>query len=433
MTIIITFFVIFISLLILGVPIGFGILFGGVGGFLVGNLNTALIAPALLAGLDSFPLVAIPAFIFAGDLMSHGGISSSIVDLVRGFLGRLRGSLGAVTVAVCMLFGAITGSSVATVSAVGGIMAPEMAKDGYDKNYITALLAAAGFLGTLIPPSVPGIMYALMSGESVTAVWMSTLVPGIVLGITYMVANYLMVGRKAEKNTEEFNLTEYFANIGRRTPKALVAFIMPLIIFGGVYGGVFTATEAGIVAVVYGIIAGWFIYPKFFKMKPGTSLYGITKGSAMSCVSICILIGMSTVVSRMVAMGGVTAQITEFLMGITDNPHVFLIIVNVLLIIVGMFLETNAGILLFCPILIPLAEAYGIDLVHFGAVLLLNLEIGLMTPPFAGNLFVACKITNCTIDKVLPKLLPFYVCAIITLIVVTYVPIVSTWLPGITG
>lgn len=336
-------------LLFLKVPIGFAILCGGASGFLIGGLKVAVIAPALLAGLDSFPLVAIPAFIYAGDLMSNGGISSAIVNLVRGFLGRLRGSLGAVTVAVCMLLGAITGSSIATVSAIGGIMAPEMGKHGYEKEYIAALLGAAGFIGTLIPPSVPGIMYALMASQKVTAVWMSTLLPGVILGLLYRVANYMAVGRKMKKTTDTFHAGQYFGNIGRQTPKAMVAFIMPIIIYGGVYGGVFTATEAGIVAVAYGIIAGWIIYPKNFNMKPEKSLYQTTKGAALTTVAICILIGMSAIVSRMIALGKVTQQIMGFLLGITDNKWVFLLLVNVLLIIVGMFLETNAGIILSAP------------------------------------------------------------------------------------
>lgn len=427
------FMAVFIALLILGVPIGFSILAGSLIGFLSGGLKMGIVAPGIFAGLDSFPLVAIPAFVLAGNLMSSGGISSAIVNFIKGFLGRVRGSLGAVTIAVCMFFGAICGSSVATVSAVGGIMAPEMIKDGYSKEYTTALLAAAGFLGTLIPPSVPGIMYSALAGQKVTQVWMATLVPGVILGLIYMIANYLMVGRHMEKSKEKVSGVDFFSNIGRQTPKAVVAFIMPMIIFGGVYGGMFTATEAGIIAVVYGLIAGWIIYPRIFKMRPDERLYSILKKSAISTVTIGIMIGMSNVVGRMIALGNVSASIIDVMTSLTENKYVFLFVLNIFLLIVGMFMEINAALVLFCPLLVPLSQAYGIDPIHFGSIVLLNLEIGLMTPPFAGNLFVACQVTKTEIGPVVKRQLPFYVCAVVIMLIVTYVPIVSTWLPGITG
>lgn len=427
------FMAVFIVLLILGVPIGFSILAGAVSGFLAGGLKIGIIAPGLFAGLDSFPLVAIPAFVLAGDLMSSGGISTAIVNLVKGFIGRVRGSLGAVTIAVCMFFGAICGSSVATVSAVGGIMAPEMIKDGYSKEYTSALLAAAGFLGTLIPPSVPGIMYASLAGQKVTQVWMATLVPGVLLGIIYMIANYFLVGKHMPKASGKVSMTEYFANIGQQTPKAVVAFIMPLIIFGGVYSGVFTATEAGIIAVVYGLLAGWVIYPRIFKMKPDDKLYSIVKKSALTTVTIGVMIGMSNVVGRMIALGNVSESLVNTMTSFTENKYVFLLMLNVFLLIVGMFMEINAALVLFCPLLVPLSIAYGIDPIHFGSIVLLNLEIGLMTPPFAGNLFVACQVTKTNIGDVVKKQLPFYICAIVIMLMVTYIPIISTWLPGITG
>lgn len=427
------FLVVFALFLLLGVPIGYGILAGSIAGFLVGSLKIGMIAPALFAGLDSFPLVAIPAFVLAGDLMSSGGISSAIVDLVKACIGRVRGSLGAVTIAVCMFFGAICGSSVATVSAVGGIMAPEMKKDGYDNDYISALLAAAGFLGTLIPPSVPGIMYASLAGEKVTQIWMATLVPGVILGIIYMITNYILVGRKMPKDTSVISRKIYFERIGKTTPKALVAFIMPFIIFGGVYSGVFTATEAGIIAVVYGLIAGWIIYPLLFKMKPDEHLLKIFKKSALTTVIIGVMIGMSATVGRMVALGNVSQSLISFMTGLTDNKYIFLFVLNVFLIIVGMFMEINAALVLFCPFLLPLASAYGIDPIHFGSIVLLNLEIGLITPPYAGNIFVACQVTGAKLGAVVKRQLPFYICAIIIMVLVTYIPILSTWLPGITG
>ena len=365
--------------------------------------------------------------------MSQGGISSAIMNFLGAVFKRIRGSMGAVLVCTSMIFGAICGSSVATVSAIGGIMLPEMEKAGYDKRYTTALLSASGFLGILIPPSVPGIIYALSAGQKVTQVWMSTLLPGLALGLLYMIVNYLVYGRKQPKITEPFKFQPYMKEIRHNTPKAIVAFIMPLIIFGGVYGGIFTATEAGVVAVVYGLIAGWIIYPLLFKQKPENSLAKTTRMSAVTTVTIALLISSASIIGRMVAMGGITAKVETFLMGVSDSKYVFLIIVNLILILVGMFLETNCGILLFTPIFVPIAQAYGIDPIHFGAIMLLNLEIGLITPPFAANLFVGCKLSKLRIDEIMKPLLPFYACCLPVLLITTFWPEFSLWIPSITG
>lgn len=431
MSMIVAFFIVFLIFAFLRVPVGFSILIGGIAGYAVGGLPYDTWPSSLFAGLDSFPLLAIPAFFLAGDLMASGGISEAIVNLIQAVVGRVRGALGYVLVITCALFGAITGSSVATVSAVGNILRAPMLKAGYDNKYFTALIAAAGFLGTLIPPSIPGIMYALVASQKVTDVWMSTVGPGIILTFLYCVVNYFVCGRKMPKNTEPFEFKAFRRGIAKTTPKALVAFIMPVIIFGGVYGGVFTATEAGAVAVVYGILAGWVIYPVFFKMKPDEALIITVKKSAMSSLTIALLICTATIIGRMVALGGVTKTITAFMLGITDSKVVFLLVCNVLLILVGMFLETNTGILLFCPILCPIAQAYGINLVHFGAMLLLNLEIGLITPPFAANLFVACKLSKLSLDEIMKDLIPFFLACIPVLIITTFWEPLSLFIPNL--
>lgn len=431
MTMVAVFFIVFLIFAFLKVPVGFSILIGGVAGYTTGGLTFDTWPSALFAGLDSFPLLAIPAFFLAGDLMATGGISEAIVDFINAIVGRLRGALGAVLVITCALFGAITGSSVATVSAVGNILKEPMLKSGYDKKYFTALISAAGFLGTLIPPSVPGIMYALVANQKVTDVWMSTVGPGILLTTIYCITNFIMCGQKIPKTTENFVFKTYTSGIAKTTPKALVAFIMPAIIFGGVYGGAFTATEAGAVAVVYGIIAGWVIYPLLFKLKPEDKLSKTIRKSAMSSLTIALLICTATIIGRMVALGGVTKTISDFMMNVTDSKIIFLLITNLLLILVGMFLETNTGILLFCPILCPIAQAYGINLVHFGAMLLLNLEIGLITPPFAANLFVACKMSKLSLDEILKDLIPFFAVCIPVLLITTFWEPFSMFLPNL--
>jgi C4-dicarboxylate transporter DctM subunit len=422
------FFLVFLVLAFLRVPVGFAILAGALIGYAVSGLRMDGIPAAFLAGLDSFPLLAIPAFIYAGDIMATGGISKAISSVFLSLFGRFRGSLGSALVATCMLFGAITGSSIATVSAVGGIMAPEMTKNGYSKDYTTALLAAAGFLGILIPPSVPGIMFAMVAGQKVTAVWISTLMPGIALGILYMVANYFFHGRNMPKIAEAFDVGKFASGVVRTLPRAVVAIIMILIIFVGVYGGIFTPTEAGAVSVLYGIFAGWIIFPKVFKERPSGSLLSITRYSALTCGAIGCILAAATVVGRLVTMSGVTEALTTALMNFTESKIVFLIVANLILILCGMLLESITAIILFAPILCPIATAYGVDPVHFGAIMLVNLGIGLITPPFAANIFVACRVTKQTFDRAIKPMLPFYVAAFIVLVITTYVPEFSLFL-----
>lgn len=429
MKMLLAFFVVFLVLAFFKLPVGFSILSGGLAAYLVSGIKLSIWPSSLFAGLDSFPLLAIPAFFLAGDLMSSGGISEALVDFIHSIVGRVRGALGAVAIITSAVFGAISGSSVATVAAIGNILKDPMIERGYDKEYLTALFASAGILGTLIPPSIPGIMYALMAEQRVTLVWMSTLFPGIVLTFLYCVANFIIYGRKQAK-PEPLEKGAYGKGILKSTPKAVVALMMPVIIFGGVYGGIFTATEAGAVAVLYGMLAGWVLYPVLFKQKPDKPLIKTIADSSVTALTVALAISTANIISRAVALSGVAKQIADFMMNVSDKPGVFLLFVNLLLILVGMFLETNAGILLFCPILCPIATAYGIDLVHFGAILLLNLEIGLMTPPFAGNIFVSCKMTGVTMDKMLKDMIPFFACCLPVLILTTYWPTFSMWIPN---
>lgn len=448
MIFLLAFFVVFIVAAVLRVPVAFSILLGGLTSYALIGLNTAGVPSAMVSALDSFPLLAIPAFIFAGALMAQGGISEALIRFIKALMGNIRGALGAVLVLTAAVFGAITGSSVATVSAIGGIMVPEMEKDGYDRRYICAILAASGILGTLIPPSVPGIQYALVAGLKITDVWISTLAPGLLLTVLYCIANYIVYGRKQPKHTRfsgnalqkpngevmeviEKPLSEFKSHeILAATPKAIVAFIMPVIIFGGVYGGVFTATEAGAVSVAYGLLAGWVLFPVFFKQKPELGIMETARDAAISSLTIALLICTANVIGRAITLGGISAKMTALLMSISTSPVAFLISVNILLLIVGMFLETNTGILLFSPILVPIAQAYGVDPLHFGAILLLNLEIGLITPPFAANLFVACKITRTSLDEVIKPMIPFYICCLAVLILTTFCPQFSLFIPN---
>jgi C4-dicarboxylate transporter, DctM subunit len=418
----------FVTLACLRIPIPFSVGMAGIIGMLVGGISLSTIPGVMANSMDSFAFLAIPAFIYAGDVMSLAGITQALIAWVRAIAGRLKGSVGAATVVACALFGTISGSSVATVSAIGGMMLPELLKAGYKKEYAVSLIASAGFLGILIPPSIPGVVFALSSGQSIGAVWLSTAGPGILLTIVYILYNRIFYAHQETMEPGRFSAWGYVAKIGRTSPRGGVAMLMPAIIFVGVYGGILTPTEAGAVAVLYGLVAGWIIYPLFFKDKSKEGLWLITKKSAVTSAAVCLLIAFASIPNSMFVYGQSATAVTKLLFGLTESPVVFLLIVNGMLIIVGMFMETNTSILLLAPILVPTAKAYGIDPIHFGAIMLLNLEIGLITPPFAVNLFVACRMGQLSMDKVLKPILGFIAICIPVLLLTTYIPAISMFL-----
>ena len=432
----ILFLVIFLGLAFLKVPIPFSMGISAILIYMYAGGTSAAISMGAFRALNVFTFLAIPAFIFAGDLMAASGISAAIMRFANSIIGRLRGAVGAVTIVTCMLFGAITGSSLATITGIGGMMLPEMMKAGYSREYSTGLISACGFLGILIPPSIPGILYAMMAGENLMKVWLCTVTPGVMLGIAYIIINYFVYGRKEEKarvTQGAFKAGPYFKNIGVQTWKSMSALLMPVIIFYGIYGGIFTPTEAGAVAVAYGLLVGWVINPLFLKKKPEVNLVKILSEGAISSASIAMLMTFATIAGIMITQTRIPAILTEAMFSVTHSKVVFLLILNLLLIIVGMFMETNSSILLLGPILIPIATSFGVDSIHFAGIMLLNLEIGMITPPFAANLFVGCRVGNVTIDKVLPSMIPFFVACLIVLLLTTYIPGLVTWLPNLVG
>jgi len=386
-----------------------------------------LVASVSFASLDQFPFLAIPFFLYAGDLIVRGGVAEILIRFTESIIGRFRGSLGATTVIGAMLFGTVSGSSIATVSAIGSVMMPELLRGGYDRRYATALISAAGFLGILIPPSVPGIIYAISAGLSVADVWISTVAAGFLVGIGYIALNYFVVRRTdQDHNTTPFHFGRYIQGMRRSFREAIWGIFMPLIIFGGVYGGVFTPTEAGAIAVAYGVVLLFIT-----KRKEGSIFKKyllLTRDTAVSSASIAIIIAFASVAGRMIVSLQIPSELTNFITAYTTSPIVFLFFVNIILLILGTFMETNTSILITAPILVPVAQSFGVNPIHFGAVLLLNLEIGMITPPFAGNLFVGCRIGNISMDKLLRPLGLFFMVLIPILLIITYVPSISLFL-----
>lgn len=421
----------FLVLALIRIPVAYSMSIATIITMVAAGISLQTVGIAVFNGLNSFTFLAIPAFIIAGEIMGATGISGSLLTFIDSIIGRIRGSLGATAVLTSLLFGTLTGSSLATVTTIATIMVPDMEKRGYPPKYSAALIAASGFLGILIPPSIPGIVYAMMSGESLMKVWLCTVVPGAMCGFGYIIVNYFIMGRKEAKITEPFRFGSYIKGIGVATKKSILALMMPFIIFYGIYGGIFTPTEAGGVAVFYGLLVGWVILPLTKKVWPNTKFFTLISEAATSTASIAIIIGLSAIAGKMIIFTGVPQSVTNALMGFAESKYVFLILVNILLLVAGMFMETNSAILLLGPILIPVATAYGVAPIHFAAIMLLNMEIGMITPPMAGNLFVAARISKLSIDEVLSQIAPFYAVAMITLIITTFCPQIITFLPSL--
>jgi C4-dicarboxylate transporter DctM subunit len=419
----------FIALLLIRVPIGVAMGTAGLAVLLLGGGQLSQAPSTAFSALDSFPFLAIPGFILAGEILTGGGISRRILEFSQAVVGRFRGSLGATAVVTSAAFGTVSGSSMATVAAVGGIMIPEMERDGQGREYPAALVAASGFLGILIPPSVPGIILAITAGLPIGRVWLATVGPAILLVVLYILVNYLVIGRHQDRSSERFQVAPYVAEVGRASWKAGAALLMPVIIFVGIYGGVFTPTEAAVVAVAYGMIVALMVYRSVSLRGMGEVL----RSAALTSAAISILIAFAAIAGRMITVLGIPVELSRVVADNVAHPLVFLLIANVLLLVLGSFMETNTSILIVGPILFPVAAAVGIDPLHFAAIMLLNLEIGMITPPFAANLFLSAAIADTSIDRVIRSLIPFFLAALVVLAVTTLVPSFSLFLPELLG
>ena len=403
------------------IPVAFAI---GFGTLVIMSIKGAPIlgfAQPIYTTLDNFALLSMPFFIFAGAVMQYSGISDSLIKLVDSIIGRVRGSLGAVTVVASMAFGVLTGSTAATLTAVGGMMISPMLKRGYSRPYCAALISASSFLGVLIPPSIPGILYALAANQKISEVWISTIGPGFLLGVMYIVINYFKRKKYEEKSTSPVVLTEYFKCVAVQTKSAFWALLMPVIIFGGIYGGICTPTEAGAISVVYGLM--YFIFKKVvLKEKMENSLWNISVSSACTTAACAIIMCVSTAAGRAISMTGISTTLTNFMVSHIDNPVTFLTFVFVLLLIVGTFLDHTASILILTPLFLPTVKAMHIDPVHFGAIMLVTLCVGLITPPYAASLFIGTKITESRFADVCKEIWPFVIAGVITSAATVYWP-----------
>lgn len=415
--------------LFLRVPAAFAMGIGAAGAFAYSGFPTYQMSQAIYNQLDSLPFLAIPMFILAGAIMEHGQISESLINWIRFFIGRVRGALGLVTIIASAAFGVITGSAMATISAIGRIMGPSLERNGYSKAYIGALLSSCGFLGIMIPPSIPGIMYASASGEKTSEVWISTIGAGLLFMVLYSIINYIKVGR-FEKREEGPSLTpsKYAHTALVSTWSALPAIFMPVIIFGGIYSGIFTPTEAGAVSVVYGLT---YIIIKIILRRSNTNAKVLTQSAiaaALSTGTVVIMAAFANAAGRVITLSGVSAAMTQLITTNIDSPYIYLLLVNIIYLFVGTFLEVNAAILILVPLLLPPARALGIDPIHFGAITLVNLSVGNLTPPFAQGIFMASKVVDTSFVEIVSEIWPFLIASLIVILIVTYFPALSLFL-----
>ena len=407
-------------LFILGVPIAVAIGLASVIGIEAhGRLPLLLVAQRMFTGIDSFPLMAIPLFILAGNLMAAGGISQRLVELAKSLVGGMQGGLACTCVLTCMLFASVSGSSVATTFAIGAILIPAMVKHHYPRPLAASVQASSAELGVLIPPSIPLILYGVSTDTSIGQLFVAGLGPGVVVAGSLMVL-VLVICRLRGIGKEDGRDRQ---SPGAALLAALPALLAPIVILGGIYTGVFTPTEASAVAVVTALVTGMLIYREL-KLK---YLPDILKRTIISISVIMVIISAAALFSFLITRSGLPNEIALLFREVFESRIAFLLAVNILLLIVGMFIETSAAILVLAPILAPIAVSYGVDPVHFGLIIVVNLALGMITPPLGVNLFAACAVANLRIAEIIPQLVWFVLMVFAALMIITYVPQITMW------
>lgn len=430
MSMIVLLVILFVFILV-GVPVGFAI--GGATMIAIAttsNLNMVVNAQYCYSGIFSFTVMAIPFFMLAGIIMSTGGIAKKIVNFCEALIGSITGALGCVSMLACMFFGALSGSGMATTSAIGSMLIPEMRQKGYPADYAATLVCFGGIVGPIIPPSLSFVLYGSATGVSIATLFKAGIFPGIMLGLGFMFMNVYFCkkhgyGRVAVGEVDAAMAKSAFhhrmQNLWKATREGFWALLSPVIILGGIYSGIFTPTEAACVSVVYSLIVSYFVYRDL-------DLHGIYKTFVDAAVLNGItsfLLGYSTVFSTFMTFMKVPADIYNFLMSVSSSKYVMLLIINVILLILGCFLDTVPAIILMAPLLLPAVSAYGVDPVHFGVIMAVNLALGLCSPPYGCNLFVGIAVAKIKMQDMFKWIIPFFILGVIMVLIITFVPAIS--------
>lgn len=423
---------ILILILLCGVPVGIAFTLLVIANAEKWNVDWSVLPSVTFDTVTVFPLLAIPLFLLGGQLMGHGGLIRQLTGVCDLLIGRVRGHLGHVMVLSSAMMGAITGSSVATVAAIGSTVGKEMIDRGYSPGYTAALNASAGLLGVLIPPSIPLILYGSIVGVSITQLFTASIMPGVLMVVAFMIVHALLVrhvlpGGRENSHASAASLTEASASTGnmRRSSiifRAVPALMLPVLVLGGIYSGIFTPTEAAAVAALYALLIT--LVSRAFSLREMEKVF---LSAALSAAAILVIIGFTSVFNRAMVLEQIPQSIAAWAITVTESPIIFLLVVNFVLLIVGMFMETNAATLLMGPLLAPTAAQFGIDPIHFGIILVVNIEIGLLTPPLAANIYVAARTNRVPILPLLRHLGWFLLACLVMLMMVTYIPELSLW------
>lgn len=411
-------FISLVGLIILQVPVGIAV---GAASFLAalyGGLSDVFVVQALVQGVDTFPIMAIPLFIFAGELMGAGGVSKRMLNVAKLFVGRVSGGLGIVTVIVGMFFATVSGSGPATVAAVGSMVVPTMIENGYSKSFTLSLIATTGAIGVIIPPSIPMVIFGVTTGVSISDMFLGGILPGIIVGVLLMIYCY-MYGRKHSLRSQVKTTTtkEKFKTVW----DAKWALLNPVIVLGGIYGGIFTPTEAAAVGVAYAFICGVFIYKELNRV----AVVDVIKNSCLTIGAVMVIMGGATAFARILMLEQIPAQIAGFMAGLTDNVFVMILLINLFLLIVGLVMDTLPAIMILAPILLPIAVSVGINPVQFGIIMIVNKAVSFLTPPLGINLLVAARVGNTGLDTVIKGIAPFILTMIIVLLIISFFPWLS--------
>lgn len=418
----------FVGTVIIGIPVAFCLGLAALGSLVVwGDMPLYLIPQRMFTGIDSFLLMAIPFFMLAGELMSTVGILDRILKFADVLVGHIRGGLAHVNIVASMVFAGTSGSAVADTSAIGATMIPAMTRDGYSLDFSSGVTAGSSTIGPIIPPSIPMIIYAAStSGISVAALFLAGAIPGIMIGLGEIVIAYIIAVRRNYPYRKE---RLDFRTVLFRTWHGLPGLFMPVIVLGGILGGVFTPTEAGAMAVLYATMVGFFVTRqlKFSDIPRAMLRAGVTTSV------VFLLIGTANGISWLLTTQQVPQILSAQLQALSSSPIVFLIIVNIFLLMVGCLMETAAALIMLVPILAPIADAFGVHPIHFGVIVVLNLVIGLVTPPVGACLFVACGIARISMERLVRAVMPFVIWQLVVLALVTYFPVLTVWLPTYFG
>ena len=414
-----------LAFLVLGVPIAFALGLAGITAIVFnGSIPLVVVAQKVYASLDSFPLLAIPLFIYAGSVMNSGGITERIVDFAKSLVGHLRGGLGQVVVLTSLIFSSISGSAAAAAAAVGGMLLPAMKREGYDEPYSVVIVASSAILGPIIPPSILMVIFSSMTGESVGALFVAGIGPGLLITGVLMGMVYLLAGKMGARQIQRARAAE----VKRSFVRAVPALVMPLIIIVGILSGVFTATEAGVVAVAYGIAYGFITRQLTLK-----DLQRETLAAAITSSSILIILGGAALVSWLLSREGVPAEIATLVKQWVSTKEMLLLLLLIVLFVVGIFIEPIPAMIMLVPVLLPITNAYGIEPIHFAVIMTVGVLLGSLSPPVAVLVLIAAKAGNVDYSKTNKPLVPMFIALTLTHAVVAFVPVLSTGLVRLMG